>query len=179
MSPIKFCPGCGSIKITWKSAKCFVCMDCGFQLYLNVAAAVAVIIECQGRILFGVRKNEPAKGMLDLPGGFVDPGEPADAAALRELYEETGLRLTTVGYFCSLPNIYPYRGVVYDTLDLIFSAKLDSMPDLKAADDLAELVWLDIERIELDRIGFVSLREAVRRYAGVRLNSQAHQNSSG
>lgn len=41
-----------------------------------------------------VRNNEPAKGLLAFPGGYVEEGETAQAAAARELLEETGMRTT-------------------------------------------------------------------------------------
>jgi len=41
-----------------------------------------------------IRNNEPAKGLLAFPGGYVEEGETAQAAAARELLEETGMRTT-------------------------------------------------------------------------------------
>ena len=161
---IRLCPQCGNDALDWPSAKQFTCRSCGFVLFLNIAAAVGVIVECQGRLLFGVRKNEPQRGMLDLPGGFVDQGETAEQAVLRELQEETGLVAPSARYLYSFPNRYHYKGITYDTLDLIFLVQLDEQPQLQAADDLAELLWLERDRIDLDRIGFPSLRQAVQRY---------------
>lgn len=161
---IRQCPQCGAEALDWPSAKQLCCRSCGFVLFLNIAAAVGVIIECQGRLLFGVRKHQPQQGMLDLPGGFVDQGETAEQAVLRELQEETGLVVSTARYLYSFPNRYLYKGITYDTLDLIFLVQLDQPPQLQAADDLAELVWLERDRIELEQIGFPSLRKAVARY---------------
>lgn len=161
---ITHCPQCGVMALEWPSAKQFCCSSCGFVLFLNIAAAVGVIVECQSRLLFGVRKHEPKRGMLDLPGGFVDQGETAEQAVLRELQEETGLIITTARYLYSFPNRYPYRGITYDTLDMIFLVQLTDFTELHAADDLAELVWLERDHIDLERIGFPSLRQAVQRY---------------
>lgn len=163
-SLIIHCPQCGARALAWPSAKQLSCPGCGFVLFLNIAAAVGVIVEYQGRLLFGVRKHEPQRGMLDLPGGFVDQGETAEQAVLRELQEETGLVVSSASYLYSFPNRYPYKGITYDTLDLIFLVQLDQLPQLQAADDLAELVWLDRHRIDLERIGFPSLRQAVQQY---------------
>lgn len=164
ISPIRYCPQCASLALSWPSAKHFRCNDCGFLLYLNVAAAVAAIIECQGKILFGVRKNEPQRGMLDLPGGFVDPGESVEQALRRELQEELGLALRSADYLFSYPNRYEYCSIIYDTLDIIFLVQLDAMPQIQAADDLAELLWVEREAIMFEQIGFSSLRQAVQRY---------------
>jgi len=158
------CPQCGSESLVWPSPKNFSCTACGFMLYLNIAAAVAVIIECQGRILFGVRKNEPERGMLDLPGGFVDQGETAEQALRRELQEELGIAVQDLRYLFSFPNKYLYRGIEYDTLDLVFLVQFDEFPQALAADDLADLLWIERNAIDFDRIGFSSLRKAVQRY---------------
>jgi|SRR6185369_9967465 len=161
---ILHCPRCGGRSLSWPTPKNFTCADCGFLLYLNIAAAAAVIMECRGRILFGLRKHEPGRGMLDLPGGFVDPDESAEEAARREVREETGIELPELQYLFSLPNRYHYRNVVYDTLDLIFCCRLTEPPRMEAADDLEQLLWIDRDDIVFENIAFSSLRLAVRRY---------------
>ena len=161
---ITHCPQCGGRNLSWQTPKNFACVDCGFVLYLNVAAAVAVIMECNGKILFGRRKHEPGRGMLDLPGGFADPGESGEEAARREVREETGIELQELQYLFSLPNSYPYLNVVYDTLDLIFCCHLSEMPRMQPADDLDQLLWISRDDIVIEDIAFSSLRLAVRSY---------------
>jgi NADH pyrophosphatase NudC (nudix superfamily) len=161
---IRHCPRCAAPSLSWQSSKNFRCSACGFTLFLNVAAAVGVIMECRGKLLFGVRRNDPCKGMLDLPGGFVDADETAEECARREVLEETGIRLPAAEYFISLPNSYHYRDITYSTLDLVFIAHFEEPPPMQAADDLVDLLWMTKEEIEPDRIAFPSLREAVRRY---------------
>jgi ADP-ribose pyrophosphatase YjhB (NUDIX family) len=162
--PITRCPRCGSDFLSWPSSKHFECGNCGFVLYLNIASAVAVIMECQGRILFGVRKNDPGRGMLDLPGRFVDPGETAEEAVRREIKEELSIDIHSLRYLFSFPNKYLYKGIEYDTLDLIFLVRWEEPPEVEAADDLEEVLWVRYTEIQFDRIGFDSLRRAVRRY---------------
>ena len=55
------------------------------------------VVVRDGEILLVKRAREPFKGRWCLPGGFVDPGEKVEAAALRELMEETGLEGEVVG----------------------------------------------------------------------------------
>ncbi|WP_243370307.1 NUDIX domain-containing protein [Geotalea sp. SG265] len=161
---IRHCPRCAAPSLSWLSEKNFRCSACGFTLFLNVAAAVGVIMECQGKLLFGVRKNDPGKGMLDLPGGFVDPEENAEECARREVREETGIDIPPASYFMSLPNSYHYRDITYSTLDLVYTVSFDQPPPMRAADDLIDLLWILRGKIDLDSIAFPSLREAVRRY---------------
>lgn len=164
LAAIGRCPQCGSELLVWPSPKNFSCTSCGFILYLNIAAAVAVIIECQDKILFGVRKNEPKRGMFDLPGGFVDQGETAEQALRREMQEELGVTVQDMRYLFSFPNKYLYCGIEYDTLDLIFLVRFDEFPQIQAADDLEAVIWFDRAAIEFDKIAFSSIRQAVRLY---------------
>lgn len=164
-SSITRCPQCGSRNLTWSGPKQFFCAACGFVLYLNIAAAVAAIIECRGEILFGVRRKEPKAGMLDLPGGFVDQNETAEEALRRELREELLVDMPgKLQYFCSFPNRYPYRGIVYDTLDLFFVMQLEDRPLIRAGDDLAGVRWIGRTAVDERLIGFDSVREAIRLY---------------
>jgi hypothetical protein len=133
----KFCPSCAAEKIVF-SRNAFRCPDCGFVYYHNTAAATGCVIsvpETAGgpRLLFLVRGKEPAKGKLDLPGGFVDPGEGALECLYREFKEEigctppvpAGVPLTEIfTLVASFPNVYPYKNIPYNTCDLYFS--LDS-----------------------------------------------------
>jgi len=54
-------------------------------------AADAVVFDDLGRVLLIRRKYPPFEGAFALPGGFVEYGETTEAAALRELREETGI----------------------------------------------------------------------------------------
>lgn len=62
----------------------------------HALTADAVLFE-RGRVLLVRRRNPPFEGRLALPGGFVDGGESAEDAVLRELSEETGLQARIAG----------------------------------------------------------------------------------
>ncbi|MEV0900731.1 NUDIX domain-containing protein [Actinoplanes sp. NPDC049802] len=67
------------------------CTACGEISYLN-PTPVAVAVQPVGAGLLAVRRGiAPARGRLALPGGFIDVGETWQAAAVRELFEETGV----------------------------------------------------------------------------------------
>src|SRR5690349_1621851 len=59
-------------------------------------AADCVVFDERGRLLLIRRRNPPFQGQFALPGGFVGVGETVEAAAVRELKEETGLDGTAV-----------------------------------------------------------------------------------
>lgn len=121
------CPMCGSKKIEWRDNKKWLCPDCGFDLYNNIAAAVGIVLyDDDNNVLFEVRAKEPRKGFLCLPGGFVDAEESTEAAIVRECREELGAEIaeSDVHYLCSFPNIYEYKSIEYKTCDIFFTAKL-------------------------------------------------------
>ena len=61
-----------------------------------LAASVAVFRD--GKILLGARANPPAAHVFSLPGGVVEIGERLEDGALRELFEETGVRAQLIGF---------------------------------------------------------------------------------
>ncbi|MDR1785693.1 MAG: NUDIX domain-containing protein [Spirochaetaceae bacterium] len=146
-----YCPECGQKNtVTYVNRRHWVCSSCGFNLYNNVAAAVGVIIPDEaGRALFIRRAKEPRAGFLALPGGFIDPGERAEEAALRECAEETALALTDLRYLASFPNIYVYKTVTYSTCDIFFTARAEDFSP-RAADGEAAGFALESVRTRED-----------------------------
>ena len=62
------------------------------QRKIPAIAADCVVFDAHDRLLLIRRRNPPFEGQFALPGGFVEYGEETEAAASRELHEETGLR---------------------------------------------------------------------------------------
>lgn len=58
--------------------------------------AVSVAVWRNGRVLLGRRARPPFEGLFTFPGGGVEIGEPLEAAARREVFEETGVE-TAIG----------------------------------------------------------------------------------
>lgn len=162
---LRHCPRCGSPHFTCTDGKRFFCQDCQKPHYVNTAAAVAaIILDPQGRILLARRQFEPRKGFLDLPGGFLDPMETAEAAVAREVQEELGVEVQRLEYLCSFPNEYPYQGLSYFTLDLAFVCHVPDLSGLQAQDDVAEVVLCRPEDIPFEEISFPSIEKILRRF---------------
>jgi 8-oxo-dGTP diphosphatase len=62
------------------------------------ALAVSVAVFRAGKVLLASRVEAPYRRMFTLPGGLVETGETVEAAALRELREETGVLARLVGF---------------------------------------------------------------------------------
>ena len=161
-----YCPNCNSTDITFDFRK-FQCNACEMVYYQNVAAATAVILRKEDKILFTVRNREPEFGKLDLPGGFTDPDESAEQTCQRELMEELGIEipLSNFKYLLSQPNNYEYKTIPYKTCDLVFEATFPENVELNIEEDeIQEIKWIKLDEIDLNEIGFVSLRKAVKHY---------------
>ena len=68
------------------------CPACGFIVYRNPVPAAGVVLTTRAGVLLVRRKYEPAAGDWCLPAGFMEYGETPRRCAVRELYEETGIR---------------------------------------------------------------------------------------
>jgi NAD+ diphosphatase len=163
LTVFRYCPRCGATEGECPTIKLFVCRACGFHYYQNAAAAtIAVIRDPQGRVLFTRREKEPARGKLDLPGGFVDPLETAEESVRREAREEVGLTIERADFLASFTNRYDYRGVTYYSLDLVFLCEVSDFAPLAARDEVLETLLLAPETVSLEEIGFESVRRAIR-----------------
>lgn len=141
------------------------CEACGFVYYFNPSAAVACFIRNErDELLLVRRKKDPAKGTLDLPGGFVDMFETAEEAVCREVREETGLEVIRSRYLFSLPNLYLYSGFMVHTLDLFFECEVRNFDEAIADDDAAAIQVMARKDLVPDEFGLESVRKAVTRY---------------
>lgn len=160
-----YCPRCGSSRFEERNEKAKKCADCGFVYYFNPSSAtVALILNPQGELLVTRRAKEPAKGTLDLPGGFVDMHETGEEGVAREVKEETGFEVQHATYLFSLPNIYPYSGFEVHTLDMFFLCEVDDTNAPEAHDDVAETFFLPLEKIDSQQFGLSSVRRGIERF---------------
>ena len=172
----QYCPCCAVFGIDLIENNKFYCKACGFTYYHNTAAAVGCIISTGSHIMFLVRGKEPALGKLDLPGGFINPGEGALEGLIRECREEIGWPSDSsnpldsaagFAFFASFPNTYPYKGVMYNTCDLFFTI---TAPDLTEKDltldsgEIREARFIRPRNINFDELAFDSTRRAVYAY---------------
>lgn len=164
-SPLRIfrhCPKCGNPDYKANTEKSLMCKSCGFIYFINMTAAVAAIIRNgSNEVLFTVRKHEPAKGMLDLPGGFVDLGETAEEAIAREIHEELNLTINKMEFVGTFTNKYIYGDIEYQTLDLVFNCTVDSFSELQVADDVSGYIFRDPAKIRYDEVGLESIKKIV------------------
>lgn len=165
LTGFRFCPGCGAESLHADSAKSWRCRACGFRYFHNVAVAVALLLRVGDDLLFARRAHDPGAGLLDFPGGFVDPDETLEQAMVRELAEELGIEVApgALRYAFSGCNRYPFANVTYLTSDVFFLLELPERPTLRCADDVAEAQWHPLANIPWEQLAFPTVARAVQR----------------
>lgn len=158
-----FCPKCAG-PFEKKDKNLLLCEKCGLRYYVNPHPCNAVIIEnTQHEIMLIERKIDPKKGMLDLPGGFVDLGESFEDSVRREIREELQVSLTDLRYLASYYDLYEYGGVTYNTLCCVFSGSIGSQQPI-ATDDVAAIQYFPKDQIPFDLLAFDGLRRGIKDY---------------
>lgn len=140
-----------------------LCRACGLVLYENPApTASAVVVDEHGRVLLTRRGIEPFRGMWDLPGGFIRPGEDGEGAARRELAEETGLEIATGRVLAIVPDRYGQDGVA--TLNIFYLARV-VRGEGRPASDVSELGWFGRDELPpAARVAFGCVADALARW---------------
>ncbi|WP_250657228.1 NUDIX hydrolase [Alkalimarinus coralli] len=155
------CPNCGLQSFEFDGNKVYRCKACHYEFFFNAATAVGALIEKDGDLLTGVRARAPGQGLLDLPGGFVDPDESLEQALKRELDEELSISPSSMRYFSSGSNRYLYNNVEYTTCDVFFMCEIDSFEGMQANDDISEYRWVPLDEITLHAFAFKSVQNVI------------------
>ena len=106
---------------------------------MNAALAVGgVVLRSDGAVLLIRRAQPPAKGSWTLPGGKVEPGETPERAVVREIAEETGLRVAPIAVVETLE--LEREGYAYRIVD--FACRLEGDAEARAATDVDAVRWV-------------------------------------
>jgi NAD+ diphosphatase len=160
----KYCPRCAARGNFDEKEKAFKCHSCGFHFFLNSSTAVtAIIFDWNERLLMVRRGIEPHYGKLDFPGGFVDPGESAEQAMIREIKEELDLVPDKISYWGSFPNEYLYSGTIVNTTDIVFKCIISDFSKLKHLDDVMDFEFVNVSEVDVKQLPFLSVQNIIKR----------------
>ena len=121
--------------------------------YPPVFVTVDSIVRCAGCVLLIQRAHAPGRGLYGVPGGFIEQRETAYQSALRELAEETHLKLldATMQQHLKATAVFdhPDRSLRGRTITHahFFDLGERELPPVQADDDAAAVEWMPIERL--------------------------------
>jgi 8-oxo-dGTP diphosphatase len=120
--------------------------------------AIAVVIR-NNQVLLAKRRKNPDSGLWGFPGGHVELGETALAAAARELQEETGILAEPVDYLTNIDVVIRNPDGSVAVHYLLAAVLCDYVSGTaQAADDVSDARWFDCTDI---RAGSVQMSDRV------------------
>ena len=150
LKAIKFCWYCGYKYEANTQGEFLLCKNCKKRFYPASTPAVGVIIPSENapnRVLLTTRNIDPGKGLLDLPGGFLNYAETVEAAAQREIKEELNIKIKLKKIICSNIQFYNHQGIDMQILDiLVLSYPINVLP-------------IKIDKKELIKVDFYNINE--------------------
>jgi NAD+ diphosphatase len=137
-----FCPRCGSPTEERHAGWVRVCTDDGSIHFPRTDPAVIMLVhDGEDRALLG-RGNQWGEGRFSTLAGFVEPGESAEAAVAREVFEEVGVGIRDIRYVASQPWPFPA------SLMLGFVAGLDGDPAISLDPvEMADAGWFTRDEV--------------------------------
>lgn len=135
----QFCGACGRRTGHSKNDRSRICPECEIPVYPRLSPAMIVSVERGDEILLGRSGHFPA-GIFSTLAGFVEPGESAEEAVIREVWEETRIIVKDVRYFSSQPWPFP------NSLMLGFTAQYESGEiDTSHDDEVEQAGWFHVD----------------------------------
>ena len=137
----QFCGACGQATRLSNGDRSRTCPDCEIPAYPRLAPAMIVVVERGDEILLG-RSNHFPPGIFSALAGFVEPGESAEEAVIREVWEETRIVVRDVRYFSSQPWPFP------NSLMLGFIAQYERGEiDTRYDDEMDQAKWFHVDQM--------------------------------
>jgi NAD+ diphosphatase len=128
------------------------CPKCKIPNYPRLAPAMIVAVEKDDQILLARSPHFPA-GIMSVLAGFVEPGESAEDAVVREVFEETAIVVKDVEYFSSQAWPFP------NSLMLGFRAKYDAGEIEVDGVEISEAAWFAADKMPTGFPGRVSISQ--------------------
>jgi len=126
----------------------------GTAPYTPMFITVDAVVVQSGHILLIERKAQPGKGLMALPGGFLDEDETLKTAVIRELREETRIKVPAPVLAGSITKQQvfddPYRSARGRTVTHAYLIELKDgeLPKVKGGDDAAKAFWVPFAEIK-------------------------------
>ena len=148
----QFCGACGQKTVLAELDRSRSCPDCQIPMYPRLAPAMIVAVERGNEILLGRSAHFPP-GIFSVLAGFVEPGESAEEAVIREVFEETRIVCDNVRYFNSQAWPFP------NSLMLGFTAQYVSGEISTDQDELEDAKWCPVDDLPTTFPGNISISQ--------------------
>ena len=138
----QFCARCGAPTLSANGGSLRKCSTDGSEHYPRTDGAVIVLVkDDKDRVLLGRQKVWPEK-RFSCFAGFVEPGESFEQTVLREVFEESAIRVDKITYLGSQPWPFPA------SIMISFSALATNPAAAKAdGEEIEEIIWLTREEM--------------------------------
>jgi len=150
---MKFCTECGELlevrSIETDGRDRLVCPRCNAIRYDNPSILVSTVVFREYRLLLCRRAQSPSVGLWNLPSGFLERGETLEAAAARETFEETGVRVNTDDMHLYVVTSLTKIGEVYVCFRVSVASELCS-----AGHECLEAQFFDEADVPWDSLAF-------------------------
>lgn len=135
-----------------------VCPSCDFIYFTDPKVGVGVLITKGDKLLLVRRTMNPERGKWSIPAGFLDRGEDPREVAVREVYEETNLRVTIE----ELVDVYynPPTGQGGASVFILYRGRLLG-GEIEAGDDADAAGFFEPD--DVPELAFSSTRDAIER----------------
>lgn len=153
-----FCARCGAPSVQTMAGWQRNCPGCNASHFPRTDPVVIMLITHGNALLLGRSPGWP-DGMYSLLAGFVEPGETMEAAVRREVFEEAGIRVGSVGYLASQPWPFPSSLMI-------------------GAQGKAEGTEITLDPVELEDAIWVSREELLSVFAGEHPRLKAARNGA-
>jgi NAD+ diphosphatase len=136
----RFCANCGAATQPGDAGYKRVCLSCAAEHFPRTDPVVIIAVTRGDKMLLG-RSARFAATMYSTLAGFVEPGETAEDAARREVFEEAGIRVGRISYVMSQPWPFPANLMI----GLVGEAESDAITI--DPDELADARWFSLDEV--------------------------------
>jgi ADP-ribose pyrophosphatase YjhB (NUDIX family) len=172
LSSPRFCPNCGGSLterlLETEDRPRLVCDQCQHIVYLNPKVVATAIPERPERLLLIRRAIEPRYGTWTFPGGYMEIDETAEQAALREVEEEVGLKVT----LGPLVGVYSRPAPEAPGIIVVVFRGLRPRGRVQIGREVLEARWFQPDDIPWDDLSFQTTHWALRDWLQARDRSR-------
>lgn len=135
----RFCGQCGQPVTVVAGEFAKQCQPCRLRFYPRISPCVIVLITRGREVLLAQGEKQRDRGWYSTLAGFIESGESAEQAVIREVREEVSVELTNLQYLNSQAWPFPNQ------LMLGFQAEYDGGEIIPAPGEIADAQWFDID----------------------------------